>query len=221
MTLIDQIRKEYPTRKLTKINIEDIQLEEGLTGHIFYNDISKCLPWLAIESWIKDTWTYASEYLIKMPQLGKEIKKKQRDISIMEAFLLLNPSQAQWRSINRVCMEIHAFMLSNRQFIVDEAQQKGQRQFGLYNGFKWPTKTHTSTLDWTIWRKFLCKLCSTDNFRLTIELGEGTIKDSHFYQHGTGSLITQTTYFCIKRAHNGITMKSIDKTDGTSSHQEQ
>ena len=77
-TLIDQIWKEYPTGKLIKMNIEDIQLEAGLSGYIFHNDISKCLPWLAIESWIKDTWTHASKYSIKMPQLGKKIKKKQR-----------------------------------------------------------------------------------------------------------------------------------------------
>ena len=38
----------------------------------------------------------------------------------------------------------------------------------------------TSTSDWTTWRKFLRNLCATNDFRLTTDLGEWTIKENQF-----------------------------------------
>ena len=139
---IEHLWKESITGYFIKTSLEHLRLEIGVNKEIMEEEFELYKDIILTESWIKETWRFASEQGIKWKDGTKTIEKqRQGDRIIMEDILSLPISKMEKKQVNRCRMYLRAFTLAD---ITSGNGKKSQRthgqckekltEVGTYNG---------------------------------------------------------------------------------------
>ena len=151
-----------PTSFLLQANIQAAQLESGLPGYFFQFHSVDPLIWMS-HTRITATFQYVRQHNIGLPPCGIKIDPLRKgDESIMLALLSSQRyTPSQMKALNRCRMELKVFWLceislsDGHRIDPSALHPPSSGRYLSRNQYLWPTQSHTTSLDWTTWRRAL------------------------------------------------------------------
>ena len=174
--LIQNYFSNTPTFKSILLNIEDIVLEGGFYGLIWSWDIS-LMKWLSPHSWLFHVLQYNFDNNISISIPHTTLKpNRENDKSIMSLATSNFSDATSLKAINRIRMFHNVISVSDlcqaNGFTLDRRFLFSRQHPDQTNGFKGPLKHHTSSSDFTTWRRFLGLLFPSGHLPPALKLSQ-------------------------------------------------
>ena len=147
-------------------------------------------------TWITSTFQYGRQHKIGLPPCCPKMEPLRKGDDLIMLALLSSHAYTppQMKALNTCRMELKVFWLSKislsdgQRINPLELQPLSRGESLSHNQYLWPTQSHTTSSDWTLWRQALQFLCSTDRYNLPIKMTTWTLPQSNY--------ITDWEWFC-------------------------
>ena len=174
VSLMEHSFRCTPVGKITVQNIENMVEESGLYGSLWDMDFDVFSKWISPHSWIFQSCKYNHDNMDKLSIPHMEIgPRRSGDRSIMMVASWLYNDTFTLKSINRVRMSNNVYNLSDITKVdgrcSSDNDSDNKHMQAIRNRHIWPTKHHTSSVDYIRWRNFIRTLYSED-FKLPSSL---------------------------------------------------
>jgi hypothetical protein len=167
--IVEHKWKKTLTGHFITSSLECLRLETGIQGHIFTQDYYEYQTFLLNQSWIENTWQFATDNKITIHEGTTDYNLRRiNDVNLMNQAKNTYLSSIESKDFNKCRIYLHALTLAD----ITRGDGKGisynswhgiQSPSTSRNQFTWPIISHPPKKSWETWRRILTNLFDCDN----------------------------------------------------------